>query len=116
MPDCNTDAENAIVDRARRLTATYEDMAELIRLGAYRHGSDTEVDEAIRYHDALEGFLDQREHERTSLEESYRLLAELLEMPPPGAHGHGRRGRRPARRGRRKPGLRERRCAGRSAP
>ena len=87
MPDCNTDAENAIVDRARRLTATYEDMAELIRLGAYRHGSDTEVDEAIRYHDALEGFLDQREHERTSLEESYRLLAELLEMPPPGAPG-----------------------------
>ena len=75
MPDCNTDAENAIVDRARRLTATYEDMAELIRLGAYRHGSDTEVDEAIRYNDALEGFLDQREHERTSLEESYRLLA-----------------------------------------
>lgn len=46
MPDCNTDAENAIVDRARRLTATYEDMPELIRLGAYRRGSDADVDEA----------------------------------------------------------------------
>ncbi|MDP6604215.1 MAG: flagellum-specific ATP synthase FliI, partial [Rhodospirillales bacterium] len=85
MPDCNTDAENAIVDRARRLTATYEDMAELIRLGAYRGGSDADVDEAIRYHGAIEGFLDQRKHERSSLDETYRMLAELLDMAPPTA-------------------------------
>ena len=37
--------------------ATYADMEELIRLGAYRPGSSPEVDEAIRLHQPLEAFL-----------------------------------------------------------
>ncbi len=82
MPDCNTAEENALVDRARLLMATYEDMAELIRLGAYRRGSDPKVDEAIRYHDALERFLSQQKWERVTLEESYRQLAAIFEEPP----------------------------------
>ena len=49
MPGCNTEDENLLVTRARQLMATYDDMAELIRLGAYRMGSDPKVDEAIRY-------------------------------------------------------------------
>src|SRR5690606_26584414 len=36
MPACNTEEQNKLVDRARALMATYNDMAELIRLGAYR--------------------------------------------------------------------------------
>ncbi len=39
MPDCNTDEQNDLVNQARALLATYEDMAELIRIGAYRRGS-----------------------------------------------------------------------------
>src|SRR6185312_10616412 len=38
MPDCNTAAENAVIAAARAHLATYEDMAELIRLGAYKPG------------------------------------------------------------------------------
>ena len=34
--------------------ATYADMEELIRLGAYRAGSSAEVDEAIGLHQPLE--------------------------------------------------------------
>jgi flagellum-specific ATP synthase len=34
MPDCNTDEENRIVTRARALLATYEGMADMIRLVA----------------------------------------------------------------------------------
>src|SRR5215467_13424019 len=49
MPGCNSDAENKVVSRARQLMAQYEDMAEMIRLGAYRRGSDPLVDESIRY-------------------------------------------------------------------
>ena len=81
MPDCNTVAENAVVNRARQLTSTYEDMAELIRLGAYRHGSDASVDEAIRYYPGIERFLDQRKQEKTDLASSYRMLEEILDMP-----------------------------------
>ena len=80
MPDCNSEAENALVTRARRLTSTYEDMAELIRLGAYRRGSDPQVDEAIHYYPQIEAFLDQRKQEHTDLVNCYRMLGEILGM------------------------------------
>src|SRR5215472_16327395 len=40
MPGCNSEAENKIVSAARAYLSTYEAMGELIRLGAYRMGSD----------------------------------------------------------------------------
>ena len=78
MPDCNNEAQNAIINRARTLMVTYEDMAELIRLGAYRSGSDIAVDEAIQYHDVLEEFLAQGKSEAYTLDESYEKLSEIL--------------------------------------
>jgi flagellum-specific ATP synthase len=83
MPACNTPEENAVVNRARRLLATYEDMAELIRLGAYRRGTDPAVDEAIQYNGALEAFLAQEITDATDLGGCYRRLAEALGMPVP---------------------------------
>lgn len=78
MPDCNTEQENALVQVARGMLSIYEDMAEMIRLGAYRKGSDPEVDQAIQYYPALENFLRQRKDETTTLEEGYDQLAALL--------------------------------------
>jgi flagellum-specific ATP synthase len=83
MPGCNSPAENELVGRARALIAQYEDMAEMIRLGAYRRGSDPQVDEAIRYNPDLERFLSQGKTERADLAGSYQQLAEILGMPPP---------------------------------
>jgi flagellum-specific ATP synthase len=85
MPACNSDAENALVTKARRVMAVYDDMAELIRLGAYRMGSDPAVDEAIGFHEPLEAFQQQEVSERTSLTEGYRDLAQILGLPDPGA-------------------------------
>lgn len=85
MPDCNTDDENAVVNRARRIISTYEDMAELIRLGAYRKGTDPQVDEAIEFYPRIEEFLGQTKPERTELDACYRMLAQILAMPVPGA-------------------------------
>ena len=78
MPGCNTDYQNELIAKARQLMSVYEDMAELIRLGAYRRGSDLKVDEAIRYHDALEGFLSQKIEESTDLNIGYTELANIL--------------------------------------
>ncbi len=78
MPACNTAEETAIVSRARRLMATYDDMAELIRLGAYRKGSDPGIDEAIHYHEPLEEFMTQQKGEATDLAAGYQRLAEIL--------------------------------------
>ena len=80
MPDCNTAEQNAVVDRARQLVSSYEDMAELIRLGAYRQGSDPRVDEAIHYFPAIEAFLRQSKAEATDLEACYAQLANSLDM------------------------------------
>jgi flagellum-specific ATP synthase len=68
----------AAINRARRVMATYADMEELIRLGAYRPGSSSEVDEAIALHEPLETFLAQGKDEMTTLEDGYRRLQEIL--------------------------------------
>lgn len=80
MPACNTDHQNDAVVRARQLLSTYEEMAELIRLGAYRQGSDAAVDEAIHYYPKLEAFLDQEIAEVTNLSDGYQRLYEILGM------------------------------------
>jgi flagellum-specific ATP synthase len=81
MPDCNTEAENSLVIAARQLMATYNDMAEMIRLGAYRKGTDSMVDRAIHYHPMLEDFLRQRMEEKVSIDEGYQYLAKIMGMP-----------------------------------
>jgi flagellum-specific ATP synthase len=67
-----------VITRAKQIMATYADMEELIRLGAYRPGSSAEVDEAIRLHGPLEAFLGQRKDEATTLAEGYQQLASIL--------------------------------------
>ena len=78
MPDCNTEDQNTLINRARSLMVTYEDMAELIRLGAYRSGSDAAVDEAIHYRESLEEFLAQAKNEAFTLDQSYEFLANIF--------------------------------------
>jgi flagellum-specific ATP synthase len=85
MPGCNEDDQNALIARARKIIATYEDMAELIRLGAYRRGSNAEVDEAIYYFPRIEAILRQDKTDKTELATCYKLLAEALQPPPPAA-------------------------------
>jgi flagellum-specific ATP synthase len=80
MPRCVPDEAEPVLRKARQLMSTYADMEELIRLGAYRRGSDAVVDEAIRRHEPLETFLSQGKGENTSLEAGYAELANLLEM------------------------------------
>ena len=81
LPRCNTFEQNEIINRGRQLMASYEDMAELIRLGAYKAGSDPLVDEAIEYNPGIEKFLNQGIDEATALNDCYKLLATLLGMP-----------------------------------
>lgn len=78
MPGCNSEEENRIVAAARRHLSVYEDMEELIRLGAYRRGSDAAVDAAIDHHPALETFLGQRKDERADLASGYAALAQIV--------------------------------------
>jgi flagellum-specific ATP synthase len=67
-----------VINRARQVMATYADMEELIRLGAYRPGSSPEVDEAIGLHGPLEAFLAQDKDEASTLPEGYQRLEQIL--------------------------------------
>src|SRR5215831_21193342 len=78
MPKSADPAYWPVIQRAKQVMATYADMEELIRLGAYRKGSSAEVDEAIRLHQPLEGFLAQGKEEATNLEQGYQRLEQIL--------------------------------------
>ena len=80
MPGCFTPQQNAIVKRAKQVITVYEDMAELIRLGAYRKGSDKAVDEALILYPQLEAFLNQDKNDSTTVEEGFERLAGILGM------------------------------------
>jgi len=82
MPDCNAEAESELIGRARALIAIYEDMADLIRLGAYSAGSDPKVDQAIHYHDLLEEFLQQPMSEYAEFGEGFERLLGILGSEP----------------------------------
>lgn len=82
MPRCNTSEENILVREAKRHMATYADMEEMIRLGAYRAGSNPEVDAAIQYQSFLEDYLSQWKDDATPLAEGYSRLRTILESGP----------------------------------
>ena len=82
MPECNDAYQNFLVSQAKRFMAAYADMEEMIRLGAYRMGSNEEVDAAIHYFPALEAFLNQRKGECTRLPDCYYALQQILEDGP----------------------------------
>ena len=81
MPDCDTPEEYALVAKARKYISSYEDMAELIRLGAYKKGSNRDVDEEIFYYPKIEAFLSQTKKEKITLEQGYKELADILATP-----------------------------------
>jgi flagellum-specific ATP synthase len=80
MPACNSNDEQAIVSSARAQLAIYEDMAELIRLGAYKSGTNAEVDAAIKIYPQLDAFLAQKKDERASLADGYDALAGIASV------------------------------------
>jgi flagellum-specific ATP synthase len=85
MPGCNSAAEQRIVASARAPMAAYDDMAELIRLGAYKSGTNAEVDNAIRLNPQLEAFLTQKKDERTTFADCYSGLEKILGTKKQGA-------------------------------
>jgi flagellum-specific ATP synthase len=78
MPKAADQAFLPVLTHAGQVMATYADMEELIRLGAYRPGSSPEVDEAIRLHQPLEEFLGQAKEESSNLAQGYQRLAQIL--------------------------------------
>src|SRR3954468_4424823 len=86
MPRSADPAYLEVLARARKVMATYADMEELIRLGAYRPGSSAEVDEAMVLRPSLEAFLGQEKADATGLAEGYQRLAGILAGSAPAGN------------------------------
>lgn len=64
--------------RLRELIARYREIELLIQVGEYQSGSDPTADEAVRKIGAIDAFLRQGTHERSSLQETIQRLNELV--------------------------------------
>ena len=64
--------------RIKALLAAYRRASDLITIGAYKEGSDPEVDKAIRFKSKIDSFLQQGIEEGISLEESVQTLMNLV--------------------------------------
>jgi flagellum-specific ATP synthase len=64
--------------QARELMAEYHEHRDIISLGAYKKGSNKELDRAIRLRPALNEFLKQSIQEGFKIEESRQLLEQIF--------------------------------------
>lgn len=62
----------------RTLMANYEENSELIQIGAYKHGTDRNIDKAILYHPKIQSYLKQAIFEYEPLENSIEQMKVLL--------------------------------------
>jgi flagellum-specific ATP synthase len=84
VPGCNSADEGALTRRARAILATWADMADLVRLGAYRPGTDPMVDEAVALAPRIEALLRQEKFEHSTLAASFADLSAMLAPAGPG--------------------------------
>jgi flagellum-specific ATP synthase len=79
VPGCLSPAERELAKRARRLLTVEAEMADLVRLGAYRAGTDPAVDEALRLAPRIEAVLAQGKGERGTVDDAFAALAVAME-------------------------------------
>ena len=78
MVDVIDDQQEEAAARLKGVLAAYEDARDLISIGAYQRGADPKVDLAISVLNQIKDFLQQPPSERSTLEETRKLLLNLL--------------------------------------
>ena len=63
---------------ARQMAALYENMSDMINIGAYKIGTNPEVDQAINFYSHLEEFLTQLRDHKVSHEETSAQLSQIV--------------------------------------
>ena len=66
------------MQRARAVLALHAEMADMVRLGAYRRGADPAIDEAIELAPHIEALLRQDRSELATLDAGFVRLNEVL--------------------------------------
>ena len=77
--EVTTDEQKKRSHRLIELLASYRESEDLINIGAYVAGSNSNVDTALKYLPSMNNFLTQDMNEHSSYQESQDLLKSLLE-------------------------------------
>ena len=78
MHSITREPQQQLTRRLKQLMASYQRNRDLINVGAYRAGSDAQIDLAIAMHERIEKFLQQGMTERAGIEQSLRELSALF--------------------------------------
>jgi flagellum-specific ATP synthase len=78
LPGAHSPEQFRLMSQARAHLAAYSDMEEMIRLGAYRRGSNPELDVAIGLNPALEALLAQAPAEHSLSADAFAQLGNIL--------------------------------------
>ena len=81
MTEITTVEHQQLITRFRQVYSVYQEHRDLIAVGAYQQGSDSQVDDAIARWPAIIEFLRQSRNDRVDVQSSIRQLGELLDGP-----------------------------------
>jgi flagellum-specific ATP synthase len=79
MPAVTTPTHREDAGLLRRLMAVYARSEDLVRIGAYKPGSDPELDRALRAREAMRTFMNQDSHEQVRFADCLQRLSSLAE-------------------------------------
>ena len=74
-----TSEHKELAGRLKNVLATYNEAEDLINIGAYKSGSNREIDYAVQKINAVNQFLCQRTDEKFLFDEEIDLLKKLFE-------------------------------------
>jgi len=81
MPDVTDVSQQQAASRLREMLSVHREAEDLIRVGAYVKGTDSQVDAAVDCLPRINGFLRQPVGEKSSLTETIQALKNLFPMP-----------------------------------
>lgn len=87
MPNITDLSHLKLAQKFKKLLACYQANKDLITIGAYSHGSDPEIDEAIEKQSALKDYIAQDIQDSSIFVESVHQLKQLVSLPEQKVEG-----------------------------
>ena len=79
MSSIATNEHKEAAGKLKNVLATYSEAEDLINIGAYKSGSNKNIDYAISKIDEVNDFLMQQTHEKFSFDEEIQMLMNIFE-------------------------------------
>ena len=70
MPGIADENQQDLARALKELYSVYRQNRDLISIGAYEHGSDPKIDQALRAHEPLRQYIRQAQHQKVAMSQS----------------------------------------------